>query len=91
MIVSNTILTNYVNAALLTQGQIETRLDDSTYTTSVLRKTTFLALIQLVFNACLATVKCRSVLHHCLVIFSDHLGSWNMLLFMFTNRVSIMS
>ena len=30
MIVSNTILTIYVNAALLTQGQIETHLDDST-------------------------------------------------------------
>ena len=34
-------------------------------------------LLQLVLSACVGDVKCRPVLHQCVMIFSGPLGSWN--------------
>jgi len=40
-----------------------------------------------VFSACVAAVKCRPVLHHCVVIFFRSSGVMDSMLFTFENRV----
>ena len=50
-----------------------------------------LNLLQLVFSACVAAVKCRRVLHRCVVIFFWSSGIMDCMWFTFENRVLLMN
>jgi len=47
-------------------------------------------LLQLVFSACVAAVKCRPLLHHCVVIFFWSSGNIDCMLFTCKHRVPLM-